>query len=76
MAITLDTWPLPSEISALVNHSGTLFIYAATAICYISQGGPLYKSRHSVMANRDIKSVQITDIDHRWSLWTYFRPGL
>jgi hypothetical protein len=54
---TLDTWPPQSEISALLDRSGTLFIYAATAIRYISQGGPLYKSRLSAMANRDMKSV-------------------
>jgi hypothetical protein len=54
---TLDTWPPQSDISALLDRSGTLFIYAATAIRYISQGGPLYKSRLSAMANRDIKSA-------------------
>ena len=54
---TLDTWPPQSEISALLDRSGTLFIYAATAIRYISQGGPLYKSRLSAMANQDIKSA-------------------
>ena len=54
---TLDTWPPQSKISALLDRSGTLFIYAATAIHYISQGGPLYKSRLSAMANRDMKSV-------------------
>ena len=54
---TLDTWPPQSEISALLDRSGTLFIYAATAIRYISQGGPLYKSRLSAMANPDIKSA-------------------
>ena len=54
---TLDTWPPPSEISALLDYSRTLFIYAATAIRYISQGGPHYQSRLSAMANRDIKSA-------------------
>jgi hypothetical protein len=49
---TLDIWPPQSEISALLDRSGTLFIYAATAIRYISQGGPLYKSR---LSDRDIK---------------------
>ena len=52
---TLDTWPLQSEISALLDRSGTLFIYVATAVRYISQGGPLYKSCLSAMANRDLK---------------------
>ena len=54
---TLDTWPPQSEISALLDRSGTLFIYAATSIRYISQGGPLYKSRLSTLANQDMKSV-------------------
>ena len=54
---TLDTWPPQSEISALLDRSRTLFIYAATAIRYISQAGPHYKSRLSAMANQDIKSV-------------------
>jgi hypothetical protein len=55
---TLDTWPPQSEITALLNRSGTLFIYAATAIRYIAQGGLLYyKSRLSAMANGDIKSL-------------------
>ena len=62
---TLDTWPPQSEISSLLDRSGTLFIYAATAIRYISQGGRLYKSRLSAMANRDIKSskLQTSTID-------------
>ena len=63
---TLDTWPPQSEISALLDRSGTLFIYAATAIRYISQGGLLYyKSGLSAMANGDIKSskLQTSTID-------------
>ena len=60
-----DTWPPQSEISALLDRSGELFIYAATAIRYITDGGQLYKSRLSAMANRDIKSstLQTSDID-------------
>ena len=55
---TLDTWPPQSEIYALLDRSGTLFIYAATAIRYISQGGPLYyKSRLSAMAIKHTKSL-------------------
>ena len=54
---TLDTWPPQSGISALLDRSGTLFIYAATAIRYISLGGPLYKSHLSTIANPDIKSA-------------------
>ena len=62
---TLDTWPPPSEISALLDQSGALFIYAATAIRYITEGGQLYKSRLSAMVNRDTKSstLQTSDID-------------
>ena len=62
---TLDTWPPHSEFSALLDRCETLFIYAATAIRYISQGGPLYKSRLSAMANRGIKSskLQTSTID-------------
>jgi hypothetical protein len=52
-----DAWPPQSEVSALLDRSGTLFIYAATAIRYISQGGSHYKSRLSAMASRDIKSA-------------------
>jgi hypothetical protein len=60
------TWPPQSEISTLLDRSGTLFIYAATAIRYIAEGGPLYKSRLSIMANRDSKSgskLQTSTID-------------
>ena len=54
---TLDSWPPQSEISALLDRSGTFFIYAATAIRYISQGGLFYyRSRLSAMAKADIKS--------------------
>ena len=64
---SLDNWPPQSEISALLERSGTLFIYAATAIRYISLGGLLYyKSRLSAMANGDIKSsskLQTSTID-------------
>ena len=60
---TLDTWPPQSEISALLDRSGTLFIYAATAVRYISQGGLLYKSRLSAMANRDVSKLQTLTID-------------
>ena len=57
---TLDTWPPQSEISALLNRAGTLFIYAATAIRYISQDALLYKSRLSTMAKQDMKPVSKT----------------
>ena len=62
---TLDKWPPKSEISALVDRSGTLFIYAATAIRYISKDGRFYKSRLTDMAKRDLKpsKVQTSIID-------------
>ncbi|KAJ7754387.1 hypothetical protein DFH07DRAFT_773779 [Mycena maculata] len=41
--------PLESELSKLIAQSGTLFIYAATAIRYIMDGDALYKSRLSVL---------------------------
>jgi len=62
----LDAWPAPSELSNLVDHSGRLFIYAATAIRYINDGGKLYKSRLSIMVNRDPNtrsSLQTSTID-------------
>ena len=58
--LTLDTWPPQFEISALLDRSGILFIYAATAIRYISQDALLYKSRLSAMAKQDIKPVNKT----------------
>ena len=57
---TSDTWPPQSEVSALLDRSGILFIYAATAIRYISQDALLYKSRLSAMAKGDIKLVRKT----------------
>ena len=63
---SLDKWPPRSEISALLDRSGTLFIYAATAIRYISQGGLLYyKSRLSAMASgvKSLSKLQISTID-------------
>ena len=54
---------LQSEISAILDRSETLFIYAATIIRYISQGGPLYKSRLSAMANRTVSKLQTSVID-------------
>ncbi|KAJ7862844.1 hypothetical protein B0H13DRAFT_1638462, partial [Mycena leptocephala] len=42
----MEIWPPESELSELLNQSSTLFIYAATAIRYITgDGGALYKSR-------------------------------
>ena len=59
---SLDTWPAQSEISALLNLTGTLFMYAAAAISYISQGGFRYKYRLSAIVNG---GEEITDIIHR-----------
>ena len=62
---TMDSWPPQSEISTLLDRSGTLFVYAATAIRFIAQGNQFYKSRLSAMANRDVKpsTLQTSDID-------------
>ena len=61
----LDTRPPQSEISTLLDWSGTLFIYAATAIHYTSQGGLFYcKSRLSVTAKGDKITEKFTDINH------------
>ena len=62
----LDTWPPESEISSLLDRSGRLFIYAATAIRYIAQGDQLYKFRLTAMANQDIKS-STSDIDNLYN---------
>ena len=62
----LDAWPSPSELFNLVNHSGRLFIYAATALHYIHDGRKLYKSRLSIMANQDAETrsrLQTSTID-------------
>jgi hypothetical protein len=40
---TLEEWPSPSELSALVNHSGTLFIYVATSVRYIDDENGNYQ---------------------------------
>jgi nucleoside-triphosphatase THEP1 len=60
-----EEWPLSSELAGLVEHSGTLFIYAATAVRYITNGGEDYKSRLSAMAIHGQKSINKfeTDID-------------
>ncbi|GLB45110.1 hypothetical protein LshimejAT787_2000150 [Lyophyllum shimeji] len=63
---TLDAWPAPSELSRLVQHSGRLFIYAATALRYIRDGDQLYKSRLALMANQEPNSasaLQTSTID-------------
>jgi nucleoside-triphosphatase THEP1 len=69
---TSDTvWPSQSELSRLLDHAGKLFIYAATAIRYIDEGGEHYMSRLSVMANQDSKSgskLQTSTIDGLYGL--------
>ncbi|KAF8972051.1 hypothetical protein BDZ97DRAFT_1913295 [Flammula alnicola] len=63
---TPDAWPAPSELSKLLDHSGRLFIYAATTIRYIRDGRKLYKYRLSLMANPDSKTgskLQTSTID-------------
>ena len=60
-----EEWPSPIELSGLVQRSGTLFIYAATAFRYIADGDELYKSRLTEMAMQGLESVTKveTDID-------------
>jgi nucleoside-triphosphatase THEP1 len=54
---TAEKWPSQLELNALVARSGTLFIYAATAVRYIRDGNGLYKSRLSEMAIQGLESV-------------------
>jgi ABC-type dipeptide/oligopeptide/nickel transport system ATPase component len=60
-----EEWPLASELSGLVARSGTLFIYAATAVRYIANGDEDYKSRLSAVVIHGQKSINKfeTDID-------------
>ncbi|EDQ99574.1 WD-40 repeat-containing protein [Laccaria bicolor S238N-H82] len=53
------------ELSSLVTSSGRLFIYAATAIHYITNGGGDYKRRLSAMLSHGQKSINKfeTEID-------------
>ncbi|KAJ7745902.1 hypothetical protein DFH07DRAFT_942742 [Mycena maculata] len=59
--------PPKSELSKLVNQSGTLFIYAATAIRYIMDGGALYKTRLADLTEDNSKRNQMDDIDDQIS---------
>ncbi|GLB45185.1 hypothetical protein LshimejAT787_2000900 [Lyophyllum shimeji] len=65
---TLDAWPATSELSTLVQNSGRLFIYAATALRYIRDGAQLYKSRLVLMAKpepnsaRALQTLRIDDL--------------
>lgn len=66
-----NPWPSQSELLKLLNHSGRLFIYAATAIRYIDDGGEHYKSRLSIMANQKPKfhsKLQTSAIDSLYRL--------
>lgn len=60
-----EEWPSSSELSVLVKQSGTLFIYAATAVRYIANGGEGFKSRLSAMVIHGQGSINKfeTDID-------------
>jgi len=61
-----EEWPSSSELSGLVKRSGTLFIYAATAVRYITNGGKnYYQSRLSAIVNDGQKSINKfeTEID-------------
>jgi len=62
----IEEWPSSSELSGLVKRSGTLFIYTATAVRYITNGGKnYYQSRLSAMVNDGQKSINKfeTEID-------------
>ena len=48
-----EEWPSPSELSGLAERSGTLFIYAATAVRYIGDGQEDYKSRLSALVKQE-----------------------
>jgi len=58
-------WPSSSELAGLLACSGTLFIYAVTAIPYITNGGKNYQSRLSTMVTPCQKSINKfeTEID-------------
>ena len=58
-----EGWPLSSEVSGLVEHSGTLFIYAATAIRHITNGGEDYRSRLSTMVIQGQKLISMFEAD-------------
>jgi len=58
-----EEWPSSSELSSLVARSGTLFIYAATAVRYITNGGKNYKSRLSAMVIYGQKSINKFETD-------------
>ncbi|PPQ81031.1 hypothetical protein CVT25_014426 [Psilocybe cyanescens] len=62
---TAEEWPSKTELNNLIARSGTLFIYAATAVRYIASGRNHYKSRLSEMAKQGLESVTEfkTDID-------------
>ncbi|THU79191.1 WD40 repeat-like protein [Dendrothele bispora CBS 962.96] len=47
-----NSWPPQDQLSTLVDRSGTLFIYAATAVRYISDGRRLYKSRLETLSTQ------------------------
>ncbi|THU79671.1 hypothetical protein K435DRAFT_810519 [Dendrothele bispora CBS 962.96] len=49
---TSDSWPPKDQLSTLVDHSSTLFIYAATAVRYISDSGYSYKSRLQILSTQ------------------------
>ena len=60
----LDGWPSQAELSALLDLSGTLFIYAATAIRFIDDEG--YQDRLSIMTHAEsepMSSLPTAEID-------------
>ena len=52
-----EEWPSSSKLSGLIKLSGRLFIYSATAVCYIAKGGEGYKSCLSAMVIHGQKSI-------------------
>ncbi|KAJ7756105.1 hypothetical protein B0H14DRAFT_3166369 [Mycena olivaceomarginata] len=54
---TSNAWPSQAELSILLNRSGTLFIYAATAIRYIDDEDGNYRDRLSTMTSSRAESA-------------------
>ena len=62
-------WPSEQELRALLNQSGRLFIYAATAVRYICASHGTYRQRLTAMTRPGSSSPQKTErIDSFYSL--------
>ena len=55
LGYSLDGWPSQAELTALLDLFGTLFIYAATAICFIDDEG--YQDCLSIMTQAESESM-------------------